>query len=323
MTEASSRAQKVRMSDRAVYLIARFAISVAARVPQWLGYRAAAVLGRLWFCCDRRRRGFALKFLREAYPDLSEREHLRLGASATAHLFMVPLDMARLTRLLAKGGRVSDVVECRETGPIFQALPKPWLAVSAHLGSWEVGAVVLAELAGGAHGIARVTKNPLLNKWVLRNRQQSGLKIHPRRGGFRSLARALDNGEAGLQVVDQNQRLRGVFAPFFGKIASCERAAMSLALRKGYPVIVAAVIRRGYSFDFELLVAETFYPEVTGNKSADLLAAVTRSNLALEKLIRMAPEQYLWIHDRYRTKPDNQPVDGLSEDQEDQSDGEE
>ena len=323
MTEAPSRAQKVLISDRVVYLIARFAISAAARVPQWFGYRVAAAIGRLWFRCDRRRRGFALKFLREAYPDLSEREQLRLGASATAHLFMVPLDMARLTRLMAKGGRVSDVVECSKTGPIFQSMPKPWLGLSAHLGSWEVGAVVLAELVGGAHGIARITKNPLLNKWMLRNRQQSGLKVYPRRGGFRSLARALANGEAGLQVVDQNQRLRGVFAPFFGKIASCERAAMSLALRKGYPVIVAAVIRRGYSFDFELVVGETFYPEVTGNKSADLLAAVTRSNLALEKLIRMAPEQYLWIHDRYRTKPDNQPVDGSPEDQEDQSDGEE
>ena len=95
------------------------------------------------------------------------------------------------------------------------------------------------------------------------------------------MARALENGEAGLQVVDQNQRLRGVFAPFFGKIASCERAAMSLALRRGYPVIVAAVIRRGYSFEFELVVGETFYPEVTGDKAAK--AALIEEICALSK----------------------------------------
>ena len=52
-----------------------------------------------------------------------------------------------------------------------------------------------------------------------------------------------------------------------------------------------------------MLVSETFQPEVTGDKQADLLAAVTRANQALEKLIRLAPEQYLWIHDRYRTQP--------------------
>ena len=302
-TSGSGKARKVRFLDRIVYCLARMAIGTAARVPQWFGYRLAAGLGRLWFRCDSRRRRYALKFLKNAYPDLSEREHLRLGSSATANLFMVPLDMARLTRLLARGRRISDFVECEDTIPVFHELPRPFLGLTAHLGSWEVGAVTMAELMGGGHGIARVTKNPLLNDWILANRQHSGLKIHPRRGGFRGLARGMENGQIGLQVIDQNQRLRGVFAPFFGKIASCERSAMSLALRKGYPVIVAATLRRGYRFAFELVISETFRPEVTGDKQADLLAAVTRTNRALEKLIRMAPEQYLWIHDRYRTQP--------------------
>jgi KDO2-lipid IV(A) lauroyltransferase len=310
---SSSKARKVRISDRIVYCIARMAIGTAARVPQWIGYRVAAGLGRLWFRCDGRRRRYALKFLANAYPDLSEREQLRLGASATAHLFMVPLDMARLTRWLARGRRITDVVKCDETAHVFHELPKPFLGLTAHLGSWEVGAVAMAELMGGAHGIARITKNPLLNDWILANRQQSGLRIYPRRGGLRGMARGMEQGQVGLQVIDQNQRLRGVYAPFFGKIASCERSAMSLALRKGYPVIVAATLRRGYRFEFELVISETFRPEVTGDKQVDLLAAVTRTNQALEKLIRMAPEQYLWIHDRYRTQPQAGEVaqDGL------------
>jgi len=299
----SSSSGKVRFSDRIVYCLARLVIGAAARVPQWLGYRVAAGIGRLWFRFDGRRRRYAVKFLQAAYPDLSEREHLRLGSCATASLFMVPLDMARLTRLLGRGRSIGDVVKCDETAPLLLALPKPFLVVTAHLGSWEVGAVWLAELLGGAHGIARLTKNPLLNDWMLGTRQQSGLRVHSRRGGLRGMARGMEEGYVGLQIIDQNQRLRGVYAPFFGKLASCERSAMSLALRKGYPVIVAAVLRRGYRFEFELVVSETFHPEATGDKQADLLAAVTRANRALEKLIRSAPEQYLWIHDRYRTQP--------------------
>lgn len=301
MSDANQR-QKVRFSERMVYWAARLALGTAARVPQWLGYRVAGGLGRLWFRFDGRRRRYALKFLAQAYPDLSEREQLRLGACATANLFMVPLDMARLTRLLARGGHATDVTDCSKSEQTFREMSKPFFGLTAHLGSWEVGAVATAELVGGSHGIARITKNPLLNDWILKSRQKAGLRIHPRRGGFRDVARALANGEVGLQVIDQNQRLRGIYAPFFGKIASCERAAITLALRNQYPVMIAAMLRRGRGFQFELVVGDIFTPKSTGNKQADLLAAITRANLALESLIRKAPEQYLWIHDRYRTQ---------------------
>lgn len=295
--------RRVRFVDRVVYVAARCAIGAAARVPQWLGYRLADGLGRLWFRVDGRRRRYARSFLEAAYPDLSDQERMRIASRATGNLFMIPLDMARLTRLLGRGGEVSDVVEMTAARAQLEQLPPPFLGLTAHLGSWEVGAVGMAQLVGCAHGIARITKNPLLNDWILQNRRAGGLTIHPRRGGFRDLARALEGGAVGLQVVDQNQRLRGVFAPFFGRRASCERAAVSLALRHGYPIVVGAGLRRGRSFRFELVLSEPFVPERTGDKQQDLLRAVTRVNGMLEELIRRAPEQYLWIHDRYRTQP--------------------
>lgn len=299
-----SKEGKVRLSDRIVYVLARLAIGTAARVPQWLGYRMASLLGRLWFRVDGRRRRFALRFLQQAYPELSEREQLRLGSDATASLFMVPLDMARLTRLLDRGGDLSDVVDFTGVQEQVDKVQAPYFGLTAHLGSWEVAAVGMAQISGKAHGIARVTKNPLLNRWILGSRERGGLRIHPRRGGFRDLANAMADGGVGLQVVDQNQRLRGVFAPFFGKIASCERAAVSLALRHGYPIVIGAALRKGMRFSFDLVGEEPFVPEKTGDKAADLLRAVGQVNERLERLIRRAPKQYLWIHDRYRTQPE-------------------
>ncbi|MFY9342055.1 MAG: lysophospholipid acyltransferase family protein, partial [Planctomycetota bacterium] len=187
-------------------------------------------------------------------------------------------------------------------GEYLAALRPPFLGLTAHLGNWEVAAIAVAQAAGTAHGIARVSRNPLLQRWILGNRERGGLVIHPRRGGVRDLAQALAKGGVGLQVVDQNQRLRGVFAPFFGETASCERAAVSLALRRGYPILVGAAIRRGVGFRFELIAVEPFTLARTGDRAADLLAGVTRVNRAIEELVRRAPEQYLWIHDRYRTK---------------------
>ncbi len=293
---------RVGIGDRLVYWLARAAIGVAARVPQWLGYGTASLLGRLFFRLDGRRRGYALRFLRNAYPGRPDRELLRIGSRATGNLFKVPLDMARLSRLLARGGDVAEVVDYRQAAAQL-AQPKPFLAVTAHLGSWEVAAVAVAQRCGGGHGVARVSKNPLLQHWILQNRERGGLVIHPRRGGIRGLAQALAGGQVGLQVVDQNQRLRGVFAPFFGEIASCERAAVSLALRHGYPLVVGVALRSGRGFRFDLVAAAPFALQRTGDKAHDLRAAVGQVNTAIEGLIRRAPDQYLWIHDRYRTRP--------------------
>ena len=298
-----SASPRIRLRDRLVYAAARLAIGVTARVPQAIGYRAAAALGHAWFRLDGRRRRYAARFLRQAYPELSEREHMRLGAAATASLFKVPLDMARLTRLLARGGDLSEVVDCREVEQEIEGVQRPFFALSGHLGGWEVAAAAMGAIAGPAHGIARITKNPLLNGWLARTRGAVGLNIYPRRGGFRDLARAMAQGGIGLQVVDQNQRLRGVFAPFFGKVASCERAAASLAIRRGYPLVFTAAIRKGVGFRFEMITEPTFVPERTGDKAADLQRAVEQINERLERMIRRAPEQYVWIHDRYRTQP--------------------
>jgi KDO2-lipid IV(A) lauroyltransferase len=301
---------KIRIRDWVVYIAARAAIGLAARVPETLGYGFARWLGRLYLRCDRRRQRYAMHFLRNAYPERSDRELRELAAESTGHLFCVPLDMARLTRLLARGGNIREVVDLEPAKPGLAA-PPPFLALTAHLGGWEAGAVAMAQVFGGAHGVARVSKNPLLQRWILRNRQAGGLTIHPRRGGFRGLAQAVRGGAVGLQVVDQNQRLRGVFAPFFGEIASCERAAVSLALRCNYPVVVGAGIRIGRGFRFKLVLGEPFWLQRTGDKAQDLLLAVTAVNQRLEALIRQAPEQYLWIHDRYRTKP---PAGGAASD---------
>lgn len=293
---------KVRFRDRVVYWCARLTIGCAARVPERLGYGFAGWLGRLYFRCSKRRRGYALHILRNAFPDLGDAELLRIGARSTGNLFRVPLDMARLTLLLARGGSLDGLIDYREAEDALKT-PAPFIALTAHHGSWEMGAAAVANRVGEAHAIVRVSKNPLLEQWIVRNRERAGLHIHARRGGLRDLAKALERGCVGLQAVDQNQRLRGVFAPFFGEVASCERAAVTLAVRHGYPLVIGAGVRIDNRFRFKLVLSKPLVLEQTGDKEKDVYAGVVAVNQSLEELIRRAPEQYLWIHDRYRKKP--------------------
>ncbi|MGE3354162.1 MAG: lysophospholipid acyltransferase family protein [Planctomycetota bacterium] len=296
----SGAVKRARWHHWIVYALARLAIGAAARMPQAIGYGLAGALGRLYFRCSRRRRECALRFLRAAFPDEAEPELLRIGRVATGNVFKVPIDMARLTRLLARGGHVREVVDLT---PLDGLLPAPpYLGVTAHLGSWEVAAVTMAQLSGEGHGVARVSKNPLLQRWILHNRRRGGLVIHPRRGGIQGLASAMARGKVGLQVVDQHQRLRGVIAPFFGRDASCERAAASLALRRGYPIVVGGAVRTGRGFRFRIVSAAPFVPQKTGDRECDLRNVVIEINRRLEEQIRAHREQYLWIHDRYRAQ---------------------
>lgn len=289
---------RVRLRDRAVYWLARGAIGFAAVVPDAIGYGLANALGRLYFRLSRRRRGYALRLLRNAFPGWPDRELLAIAARSTGNLFKVPLDMAKATRVLARGELLRHVDTSQARMP-----PPPFLGATPHLGSWEIAAVAVAALTRRAHVVVRVFKNPLLQRWLERSRGAAGLTIHPRRGGIRGLARALAGGAVGLQAVDQNQRLRGVFVPFFGELASTERAAVSLALRKGYPIVVGRCERVGRGFRFRLVFEDAFVPARTGDRHGDVVAAVAEVTRRIEAQVLACPEQYLWIHDRYRTRP--------------------
>jgi KDO2-lipid IV(A) lauroyltransferase len=289
---------KIGLRHRLVYWMARAATGFAAVVPDRVGYGVASVLGRIYFRCSPRRRGHAMRMLRNAFPGRSDAELAAIGARATGNLFKVPLDMAKATRVMARGDvlRFVDVTEAKMP-------PPPFLGATPHLGSWEIAAVAVAAMTGNAHVVVRVFKNPLLERWLAGTRAKAGLTLHPRRGGIRGLARALAQGSVGLQAVDQNQRLRGVFAPFFGELASTERSAVSLALRKRYPIVVGRCERVGPGFRFRLCFDAPFVPRQTGDKQRDLLAAVTEVNRRIERHVLACPEQYVWIHDRYRTRP--------------------
>lgn len=290
---------KVRFKHRIEYAALRTTIAIANLLPERLAYGMAGGLGRLFFRCSKRRQQIALRMLRNAYPGRPDDELLAIGRRATGSIFMVGLDMMRLSGIdLGGEHRGLDFREFEEKLP-----EPPFLGVTLHLGSWEVAAVGIARVSGGADVVVQTFKNPLVQRFLERSRGQAGLRLHPRRGGIRGLARALANGGVGLQAVDQNQRLRGLFVPFFGELASSERAAATLAVRKGYPVAVGCAVRSGPGFRVRAVVADVIQPESTGDRERDVENLVRRINRVLEELVLEYPEQYLWIHDRYRTRP--------------------
>ena len=289
---------RITVWNRLGYAVMRAALAVVGVLPEGLAYRVVGWAGQTYVRFSSKRQKAGLRMLRNAYPnETDDRKLLRLARLGTGNLLKVSLDMMLIGKMV-RTGRFSDRIDMSELAECGQA--PPWVGVTGHLGSWECGAMGVAGLVSQAHVTARLIKNPLAQAMLLEARRRGGLIIHDRRGGVRGIAPALAQGHVVMQVVDQHQRLRGVTAPFFGEPASCERAAATLAVRRSLPVMVAAGIRTGVGFRFKFVIQEILQPEPSGDLAADVQRLVERMNAALEQLILRFPEQYLWIHNRYR-----------------------
>jgi KDO2-lipid IV(A) lauroyltransferase len=282
---------------RLEYYFARIVLFSVNLLPEFLSYRLADVSGRLFFRFSKRRRLLALRILRNAYPGQDDRTLLALGRRATGNMFKMPLDMVRVTTAIRRG-RLAEVIDMSEAKLLVP--PAPFIGMTGHVGSWETGAVAMAHLSHEAHAIVRTFRNPLLTRFVFDNRRLAGLHLHSHRGGIRGMAAAVRRGCVVLQAADQRRRTRGVWVPFFGELASTDRSGVTLALRQGCPILVGRCERIGMGFRFRMVFSKPFHPEVTGDRAEDVRRAATEVNRRLEEHILACPDQYVWIHDRYR-----------------------
>ena len=289
--------KKRTLRYRIEYFCARAAVFSVNLLPERLSYGLAGALGRLFFRCSKRRRRLALRFLRIAYPGQNDTVLLDLGRRATGNMFKIPLDMVRVTEAIRRG-TLPEVIDMTQAKSVFP--PPPFIGITPHLGSWEMAAVAVAHLTHEAHVIVRTFRNPLLTRFVSENRRLAGLHLHARRGGIRGLIAAMRRGCVVMQAGDQRQRMRGVFVPFFGELASTERSGVTLALRQGCPIVVGRCERVGAGFRFRMVFSEAFHPEATDDREEDVRRAAAEVNRRLEEHILACPDQYVWIHDRYR-----------------------
>lgn len=174
------------------------------------------------------------------------------------------------------------------------------VAVGAHLGNWEVGACALGYLGFRLTWLLRPLENPLIQAALNDVRALAGQHVITKWGGLKEGLHVLRRGEVLVMLVDQDAREQGVFVPFFGRAASTLKSPALLSQRTGAP-IVPFVARRAGGGRFVLHVDEPVTVEGEGEEA--IRAATARFTAALEAQIRLAPEQWLWVHKRWKTRP--------------------
>jgi KDO2-lipid IV(A) lauroyltransferase len=176
------------------------------------------------------------------------------------------------------------------------------LFATAHLGNWELSAYAHALLSSPMHVVVRPLDNPLIDRVVERYRTLSGNRLIQKKDFARALLQALRDNQAVGILVDQNATPEnGAFSDFFGIPACASMGPAKIAARSGAAVIPGFAVWS----ERERLYVLRFYPPVpmTGDAARDTASIQNQ----LESVIREYPDQWLWIHRRWKTRPAGEP----------------
>jgi len=177
------------------------------------------------------------------------------------------------------------------------------LFATAHFGNWEFSAFAHGVLSTPMHVLVRPLDNPRIDRLVEKRRTLSGNSVIGKKDFARTILKALANNQAVGVLIDQNSSLdAGVFVDFFGKPACAGTGFARLAARSGAAVIPGFAL---WSSEEERYVLR-FFPPV--DMSGDAEADTRRLQAVLESVIRLYPDQWLWIHRRWKTRPAGEPL---------------
>lgn len=249
--------------------------------------------------------------LRLAYGEtLSDETADQMILDMWRHLFRLVCEVIQLPRRL-RLYNCADILDFYRRDDCVGALlsGRPIICLGGHFGNWEVSVNTFGYFGFPVGVVARELDNPWLQAWFQRFRESTGNSLILKSGAGVELARIMDHSGTASLLCDQDAGRTGVFADFFGRPASTFKSIGLLALQYQAIVIVGGAYR----------LPDAHYPDARWSRfclatqdiidaadfqGVDGLAELTqRFTSSLEQLIRRAPEQYFWIHRRWKTPP--------------------
>jgi heptosyltransferase II len=290
------------MLDFVVYLLYRAGLAVVAALPLQLLFVCGQFLGTCaWIFSGKYRRlatrNLEIAFANEKSPrelrQLVRRHFQRLGANL--------LCSAKLTQMPPE--KILERVEVENIEAMAREFRAgvPVVLVLSHLGTWEVFAQLMPKFVGFVRNasVYQGLGNRFIDEHVRRTRSQTGLELFNRHDGFEAVIELLRSGGGVGILADQHAGDHGVWTPFFGRVASSSPLPALLAKRTRAALIAAGVYTSGRA-RWRMAFTERF--DQTG---ASVAVLTLKINEVIEKQIRRAPEDWFWVHNRWKTPDPN------------------
>ena len=290
------------MPDFVVYVLYRAGSAVAAALPLPFLFTFGQFLGACaWMCSGKyrrlARRNLAIAFANEKSP----RELRRLVRQHFRRLGANLLCSAKLTQMSPEKILERVKVENIEAMAREFRAGVPVVLILSHLGTWELFAQLMPKFVGFVRNasVYQGLGNRFIDEHVRRTRSQTGLELFDRHDGFEPVIELLRSGGGVGVLSDQHAGDHGIWTPFFGRLASTSPLPALLAKRTRAAMIAAAVYTTGPA-RWRMVFTERF--DLAG---ASVAALTSKINEVIEKQIRRAPEDWFWVHNRWKTPEPN------------------
>jgi KDO2-lipid IV(A) lauroyltransferase len=274
-------------------------------LPRRLGLRMGEGLGKVGHLLFRRRRREAEKALAAALPEMSPGHVRRTIRDVFKHLGRGLVETACAKKVISASNLLEHVTIHNEACArriLDSGRPAIW--VTGHFGVWEVMASYFTLNSIPFASVYRPVKNPLIDRLVRRTRRHDCQQLIERKGALRAMIRAIKRDKRHVVLlVDQHVRKGGIWVPFFGRPAATTPAPAAVALQTGAPIVFWYSRRLPGTYRFELTFDAPITATSTGDRAADIEHITRRISQRLEEVIRETPEQWLWLHRRWRTPP--------------------
>lgn len=268
--------------------------------------QTAGGFGALYHRFGARRRARAEANVARSFPDWSAERVAEVVTESMRHMFrMFMVDAVAMPRLVTADAWPAYV----ELGPrVHEALAalgddRPTILVTGHCGNWELLGYFISILGFPLAALARPIDNPLINRYLLGIRQAAGMSILTKWGATSIVPEMLEAGRPVGFIADQNAGDQGLFVPFFGRLASSYKSMGLLAMRHEATIVAGRAGRIGTTMRYRFEMHDLIRPDDWEKREDPLFYVTARIARAIESMIRAAPEQYLWVHRRWKSRP--------------------
>ena len=316
MERHRKKKRRNRLFDLAVYAMARLLEVVLAALSDDAAYAVARLFGDLIYRFDRRHRVRALEHLRRSFPTWPDEEVRRVARQSIRSLAYLGGEMVLTPRRinLTSYPRYTHMTNMAGHLRTLMGRNGAVIYLTSHLGNWEMLGYYMAVQGFPGIAIARPLDNPYLDRYVRRVRSRAGLMVFDKKGVTGRMDQALTGKGAVCFLSDQDAGRKGIFVDFFGRKASTFKSIALLAIRYDVPILVACARRLGAGCRFEIRGEQIIVPADWAGRDDPVRWITQQYTSAIERAVRRAPEQYMWVHRRWKHRPpgEQRSPDGIA-----------
>jgi KDO2-lipid IV(A) lauroyltransferase len=289
------------LGNYAVYLLVRIFVCLLQAVRIETCQRMAR--GLAWLATDalQFRRQLIDDNLRHAFPDMLPMGRQRLARQMWEHLFLMLAEIAHFPRKV-HDTNWRDYMQFKNEAWMMRELfsNRPRVFVSGHFGNFELAGYTLGLFGFSTFTVARPLDNPYLDNFVNHFRALKGQYILPKQGSAQEATDLLaGHGTLGV-LADQHAGPKGCWVDFFGRPASTNKAIAVFALMNEAALMVGYGRRLGQPLHYEMAMEALADPRTMDPSLNDVTALTQWYTHVLERIVRRDPEQYWWVHRRWR-----------------------